>query len=220
MGWKMSTLTRTTRQDGLIGSSGTARKRGWVSGRLKTPLYTLGALAFIAICAVGGYAASVALNNNFNEVRAGELYRSAQPNARQIASYEARYNIRTIINLRGDNTGKPWYASEIEAAKGLGITHVDFKMSAKRELTQAQAQALIEIFKTAQKPILIHCESGADRSGLAAALYLAAVSKTDEATAERQMSIRYGHISSFLSPAYAMDLTFENLEPWLGFKAS
>lgn len=183
-------------------------------------LYGIAGLGLLALTAVGGYAADVVLNNNFNEVRAGELYRSAQPDAREIASYANRYQIRTIINLRGSNPGTTWYDSEVAASKVFGITHVDFPMSAKRELTQEQARTLVDIFRTAQKPILVHCESGADRSGLASALYLAAVSKTDEETAERQLSIRYGHISSPLSAYYAMDRTFEALEPWLGFKDS
>jgi protein tyrosine/serine phosphatase len=183
-------------------------------------LYGCAGLVLLAFSAAGGYAADIVLNNNFNEVRPGELYRSAQPDALEIAAYANRYKIKTIVNLRGSNPGTLWYDSEVAASEALGITHIDFPMSAKRELTLAQAQALVEIFRTAEKPILIHCEAGADRSGLASALYLAAVSKVGEATAERQLSIRFGHISSPLSASYAMDLTFENLEPWLGFKDS
>ncbi|MFD2031462.1 tyrosine-protein phosphatase [Ancylobacter dichloromethanicus] len=54
--------------------------------------------------------------------------------------------------------------------------------------------------KDAKKPILIHCQAGADRSGLASALYLAAIKKNSaEAEAEAQLSIRYGHF--FLCPS-------------------
>jgi len=173
-------------------------------------------LTFLALSAVGGYAADVVANNNFNEVRPGELYRSAQPSAREIAAYVGRYKIKTIVNLRGANAGTSWYDSEVAASRSLGVTHIDFAMSAKRELTQARAEALVRILREAPKPVLIHCQSGADRSGLASALYLAAISKTDEATAENQLSIRYGHISLPLAGAYAMDVTFERLEPWLG----
>jgi protein tyrosine/serine phosphatase len=74
--------------------------------------------------------------------------------------------------------------------------------------------------KDAPKPLLIHCLSGADRTGLASALYLAAVSKTNEKVAEGQMSIFYGHIALSISRAFAMDRTFEKLEPLLGFRES
>ena len=90
-------------------------------------------------------------------------------------------------------------------------------MSARRELTQAEAADLIGILKRAEKPVLIHCKAGADRTGLAAALYVAAVAKLGETAAENQISIRYGHISLPVSATYAIDRTFEALEPWLGF---
>jgi protein tyrosine/serine phosphatase len=72
--------------------------------------------------------------------------------------------------------------------------------------------------RDAPKPILIHCRSGADRTGLASALYLAAIAKTNEKTAEGQMSIFYGHLGlPIMSRAFAMDRTFEMMEPLLGF---
>jgi protein tyrosine/serine phosphatase len=94
-------------------------------------------------------------------------------------------------------------------------------MSANRELTQAQAERLLAILNAADKPLLIHCQSGADRSGLAAALYLAAIARHGEAAAKDQLSFRYGHIGlPHLSSAYAMDRAWERLEPWLGFAPS
>lgn len=63
--------------------------------------------------------------------------------------------------------------------------------------------------------------SGADRTGLTAAIYLAAIAGAGEHEAEKQLSIRYGHIGiPFVSRAYAMDETWEELEPWLGFNGS
>ncbi len=69
------------------------------------------------------------------------------------------------------------------------------------------------ILKDAKHPILIHCRSGADRTGLASVIYLAKVAKVDEEVAERQLSVRYGHIGiPLLSPTYAMDESWEALE--------
>jgi uncharacterized protein (TIGR01244 family) len=179
-----------------------------------------GSLVLGIAVSLGGYLGGLQLIGNFNEVVAGELYRSGQPSASQIARYQKDYGIKTIVNLRGENTGSPWYDAEVAQARLLGIAHVDFPMSAKRELTQAQAADLVAILAQANKPILVHCQAGSDRSGLASALYVAAVDKLGEAAAERQISIRYGHISLPLSSAYAMDRTFEALEPWLGFSKS
>jgi len=93
-------------------------------------------------------------------------------------------------------------------------------MSAYQELTQERAAELIALLARVEKPVLIHCKAGADRSGLAAALYLAAVSKQGEEAAQEQLSIRFGHISVPLTGASAMVQTFVALEPWLGFPDS
>ncbi|MGO6986949.1 tyrosine-protein phosphatase, partial [Rhizobium leguminosarum] len=83
--------------------------------------------------------------------------------------------IRSIINLRGENVGKAWYDEEIAVSKELGITHINFGMSARRELDQNKVEELLATMRSAPKPVLIHCKAGADRTGLASALYLAAV---------------------------------------------
>lgn len=169
--------------------------------------------------AVGFYLGALQVTGNFHTVVAGALYRSAQPTAVDIASYQRSYGIKTIVNLRGENIGSPWYDTEVAKANQLGIAHINFRMSARRELTQAEAADLIATLEHAEKPVLVHCQAGADRSGLASALYVAAVAKLGEKAAEQQNSIRYGHISLPISATYAMDRTFEALEPWLGFKA-
>jgi protein tyrosine/serine phosphatase len=154
---------------------------------------------------------------------AGELYRSGQPTARDIQEYAQKYGIKSIINLRGENKDSAWYNEEVEAAKALGIEHINFRMKAARELTNEQALELIEVMRNAPKPLLIHCRAGADRSGLAAALYLAAVAKKSEDEAEDQLSLRYGHLPYFpffWTEAQAMYFTFERMESLLGFKDS
>jgi protein tyrosine/serine phosphatase len=168
----------------------------------------------------GGFYGYMVATTNFHPVIAGELYRSSQPSASKIALLQKQYGIRTIINLRGDNSGHGWYDAEIAQAKLLDITHIDFRMSSRHELTQAQAAQLVQLMRDAPKPLLIHCQAGADRTGLATALYLAAIGKTSERVAENQMSIFYGHFGLPISAAYPMDATFEKLEPWLGLSNS
>ena len=69
----------------------------------------------------------------------------------------------------------------------------------------------------APKPILVHCKSSADRAGSASALYVAAIANQGEAVAESQISISHGRVLlPIISPAYAMDRTFEKLVPWRG----
>ncbi|PTM97279.1 fused DSP-PTPase phosphatase/NAD kinase-like protein [Mycoplana dimorpha] len=173
------------------------------------------ALAGAALLSIGLYLGYLKLSGNFHEVIAGEFYRSGQPTAAQLADYANRYGIKTVINLRG-TSDDDWYSQEIAESKRLGIRHVDFRMSARNQLSPERSKALIAIMRNAQKPILVHCQAGSDRSGLASVMYLQQIAKADEQTAERQLSLIYGHIGlPFLGP-YAMDETWENLEKLFG----
>lgn len=187
--------------------------------RLALTLGLVGVLAPPAI--IGGYIAAIQSNRNFDVVVRGELFRSAQPSTADISRYASEDHIASIVNLRGESRGSPWYEAEIAAASALGIKHYDFRMSASTSLTQQEAVDLISVLARAEKPALVHCNWGADRTGLAAALYLAAVAKAGEEQAEQQLSLRYGHFSvPVLSQAFAMDETFEALEEWLGYFGS
>lgn len=188
--------------------------------RLKQTLRTLAKRAGLTVLGtvalLGSYLGYLQLSGNFAPVIAGEVYRSAQPSPADIREYAARNGIRSIINLRGENVGKAWYDEEIAVSKELGITHINFGMSARRELDQNKVEELLATMRSAPKPILIHCKAGADRTGLASALYLAAVAKQGEQAAEGQISFYFGHISLPFIPEYAMDRTFEAMEPMLG----
>lgn len=170
--------------------------------------------------AAGSALAAVHLENNFHAVVDGEAYRSAQPTPEIIRSYSAKYHIATIINLRGSASGQPWYDAEISTAKALGIRHIDFGIAGNEVLSAQNSSELIELMRSAPKPVLIHCKAGSDRTGLAAALYLAAVAKLPEERSEQQLSLRYGHFPIPWVGTYAMDKTFEMMEPALGFPDS
>jgi protein tyrosine/serine phosphatase len=188
--------------------------------RSVTWLKGIGAAFAVVLLGLGAVIARAEMTGNFHVLVPGRAYRSAQLNPAQIADYQRRYAIRTIINLRGDNTGSPWYDAEVAEARKLGVAHLDFRMSSRRHLDLARAAQLRDLMARAQAPILIHCADGTDRTGLASAIYVAAIARQGEAAAERQMTLGYGHIPLAINPAFAMDRSWETLEPWLGFKGS
>lgn len=184
-------------------------------------VYGLAAGLLLPGVSLAGYIGFIQSHGNFDAVLADQVYRSAQPSSAQLYKYAANYHIRSVLNLRGDSPGAAWYDDEIRASDNLGIHHYDFGMSASQSLTQSEAEALIALMSKAEKPLLIHCNWGADRTGLASALYLAAIAKSGEDKAESQISLQYGHFSiPVLSQGYPMDETFEALESWLGFPGS
>lgn len=178
-------------------------------------LLRLSVLIILLIALAAGWAAWLQANGNFHAVIVGELYRSAQPDAAHLEKWVADHRIRSVVNLRGASEAE-WYRAEREASARLSLTHVDFAMRDSEMIPAGQAQDLIALMFSLPKPILIHCKAGSDRTGLAAALYLASHGY-GEATAERQISFRYGHVSLPFSAAWPMDLSWEELEPGLGY---
>ena len=71
------------------------------------------------------------------------------------------------MNLRGEHPDEPWYEEEKEVC--ANVKHYSIPLSSSREPDEAAIRQLIEIFKNARR--VIHCQAGADRSGLAAAMW-------------------------------------------------
>ena len=182
-------------------------------------------LAAIAATVVGlgiaGHFGYLHVSGNFHTVIAGELYRSAQPTPAQLESYVRDYGMQTVVNLRGRSPKATWYADEIATAERLELRHIDFRMSASKELSPEEAEQLVAILKAAPKPLLIHCQAGSDRSGLVSVLYSHEIAGIDEETAERQLSVAFGHVGiPYLSSAYAMDKSWEDLEEFYARKGN
>lgn len=166
-----------------------------------------------AALGLGAYLLGIQLAGNFAIVVPGEIYRSNQPSAPELTDYSKRYGIKAVLNLRGAAKGSTWYKEEIAAAGSLGLVHIDFGMNAGKELSVEEMQKLAAILRDAPKPLLIHCRSGSDRTGLASVIYLNKVANVDEEEAEQQLSIRFGHIGlPLLSATYAMDASWEKFE--------
>lgn len=56
-------------------------------------------------------------------------------------------------------------------------------------------QEMLQIFDTAQLPIMIHCQGGADRTGEAAAIWIMEKMAGSKKDALAALSWRYGHIA-------------------------
>ena len=120
------------------------------------------------------------------------VWRSNQPSARRLGRYH-RMGIRTILNLRGRDRYS-FYLFEREATARLGIELIDFKTYARSLMPAEVMLDLLDIFDGIERPFVIHCKSGADRAGLASALWLLHVENRPVAEAQRQLHWRYAHL--------------------------
>ena len=149
-------------------------------------------LVLAALLLAVGWFGGLHASGNYHEILPGELYRSGQLSGPALADRIRRDGIRSVVNLRGEQDDRPWYDAEIAATEAAGIVHYDFRMSSAQSLSAPDAERLVALLREAPKPVLVHCEGGADRTGLAAALHLAAAGRPAEA--DGQLSVRYGFV--------------------------
>ena len=140
-----------------------------------------------------------ALYGNEYEIVPG-VTRRAQPSPKDIRVFAAKGG-KTIINLRGEGRGGP-YLLEREACSAAAVKLVNIRSSSRQLPTRETVLALAELSGNAQRPLMLHCKSGADRAGLAAGLFvLFAGGSLAEAKAE--LRAKYLHFRA--SPTGVLD---------------
>ena len=144
---------------------------------------------------------------NFHPITPGEAYRSAHLDREDLEFYIHKFGISSVINLRGKDAGEPWYKEQTETCRRLGVSHYDLGLSANKAPSSQKIEVLLSLFRVAPRPVLIQCQAGADRSGLAAALWKVVIDGTPAAAAEKQLSIRYGHMP--FGPTQVLDAFFK-----------
>ena len=98
---------------------------------------------------------------NFYKVSDG-LYRSAQPDKKDMELMDT-VGIKTVINLRR-------YHSDTYEAKNTSLKLERIKMNAGKIKDEDIIEALT-LIKNSDKPVLIHCWHGSDRTGIVVAMY-------------------------------------------------
>lgn len=121
-----------------------------------------------------------------------ELWRSAQPAPRHLR-FLAQQGVEQVVNLRGSSpTGAYWLEQGACARHGLDLS--DVKLRSRAAPTHAELLAARGAIAGVDRPTLVHCKSGADRTGLFCTLYLIIREHLPVDIAMRQLSLRFGHI--------------------------
>lgn len=132
---------------------------------------------------------------NLREVDPGRFYRAGQLDAEELREAIATLGLRTLINLRGYDQSSDWYAAETAVARAAGVAHHDVHLSARSLPRPREVARLLDLYRSAERPILVHCESGADRAGEASALYAIEYMGQSPEQALEMLTLRYRHLA-------------------------
>lgn len=157
---------------------------------------------------------------NWGEVAPG-IYRSAQPAPHQLRHAVAQYGIKTVLNLRAErNCGA--FLLEEEACASLGLELVNLRTRSRDVPSKELIAELDRLFADMRYPVLMHCKSGADRTGITGALYWLLKEGRSAAEARDQLAARYGHIRQaktgildFFVEAYLSDGDGRDFRTWV-----
>ncbi len=127
---------------------------------------------------------------NQHEITPG-VWRSNHPTEHRLKELKAK-GIQTILTLRGD-APTAHFLTEQEMCTRLDLPLHSIALNARAAPPQETILDLIKTFRQIEKPFVMHCKSGADRSGFAAAIYLMVIENASVSSARQMLSPRYLH---------------------------
>lgn len=135
------------------------------------------------------------------DIDGGRVFRSGQLDSANLKKLIEEKKIKTVINLRGEFPGEKWYDQEflLTEVMGVRLISVDLKIAEiphKRSLIY-----LLESLRNAEKPILIHCDTGIERTGMVAALYQMIYANKTKADALGMLSKTFGYVDGTSDPS-------------------
>ena len=151
------------------------------------------------------YLGYLQLYGNIHVVVPNQVVRSAQLDPRQLKSVIGRYNIKAIIDLAPNNA---LHGQELALAKKLKVKHYDLGLKAMGPSQPGKLRQLIQLLLDTPRPVLIHCKSGSDRTGLASAIVLILDGK-DNDLIKHQYSVWYGAINPHSTGRATLTAYFE-----------
>lgn len=119
------------------------------------------------------------------------IYRANHPNAQVLAAWKAR-GVRDVISLRRMKGAV--HSLEAEACAELGMRLRNAPLASRKAPKVKGLVLLFDIFDTLDRPALVHCKSGADRTGLAAAIWAIHVEGRSVVEAHKALNFKHLHI--------------------------
>ena len=101
-----------------------------------------------------------------DDVGGCNVFRSSQPDRQQFEALASLFGIKTVIKL---NTALPFDGQRDVTPANMELIHHPW--APLGPVSHEQIEQVLDDIDTAQKPVLIHCLHGEDRTGLAIALW-------------------------------------------------
>jgi protein tyrosine/serine phosphatase len=130
---------------------------------------------------------------NFHVVVPGEAYRSAQPSPTFLETIVQQNHLRSILKFNRE-VESSWSEKEFAEAKKLGVEIFYIPIGVSELPTRPDMIHIISAIDHAPRPILVHCKTGADRTGLASVLLAMQAGASFQAARDSQLRLRFGHV--------------------------
>lgn len=147
------------------------------------------AIPLLAIAAAAWYVTA----GVYHVVIPGKAYRSAQMDPERLKQAVRKEGIKTVVNLQPIREDSEWYDGEVAAIEELGIKFFTAGLSQKMPRID-NIRRLRAVLDEVEWPVLFHCTSGVDRTGLAAVMVLLLDGRYTPEQVQRQVSWRHGAI--------------------------
>lgn len=135
------------------------------------------------------------ITRNFHTVVEAKVYRSAQPTPEHLRRWASDHGIKTVINLRGNETRDP-VVQEIATCRKLGLAYHCIRLPNYVHPERGKMIRLVDTIAAAEKPVLIHCRAGADRTGIISVIAAMQIGGLSYDEARPHLSWRYLHLDN------------------------
>lgn len=124
------------------------------------------------------------------QVLAERVYRSRQPDARELRRAAVELGLRSVVNLRGAQPGQDWYDDELATTTELSLDRLDLRFRSFDWPPRAEVRRLVRYLEVATPPTLLHCQAGVHRAGWASAVVLALAGRPLSEVREQLATVR------------------------------
>lgn len=107
---------------------------------------------------------------NFQKVN-DDLFRSGRLYPADIKAIKKQYDIQTIISLEMLAPSNKRMQEERQTARELGISFINIPMFPIGDLDKTKLWQAYIAFRTADKPVLVHCWRGSERTGMVVGMH-------------------------------------------------